>query len=38
MMDYLMIVFLLSLGTIIGIAAIVIFINMIWFLENGEDD
>jgi hypothetical protein len=38
MTNYLMIVFLLLLGTIIGIAAIVIFINMLWFLENGEDN
>jgi hypothetical protein len=38
MWDYLMIVFLLVLGTIIGIASIAIFINLIWFLENGEDN
>jgi len=38
MMDYLMIVFLLSLGTIIGIGLVIIFINLIWFLESGEND
>jgi hypothetical protein len=38
MANYLMIVFLLMLGTIIGIGVIIIFINLIWFLESGEND
>jgi len=38
MANYLMIVFLLTLGTIIGIGIIIIFINLIWFIENGERD
>lgn len=38
MANYLMIVFLLTLGTIIGIGVVIIFINLIWFLESGEID
>jgi hypothetical protein len=38
MANYLMIVFLLTLGTIIGIGLVIIFINLIWFLESGEND
>ena len=38
MANYLMIVFLLMLGTITGIGVIIIFINLIWFLESGEND
>jgi hypothetical protein len=38
MINYLMIVFLLTLGTIIGIGVLIIFINLIWFLESGESD
>ena len=38
MINYLMIVFLLSLGTVIGIGVLIIFINLIWFIESGEID
>jgi len=38
MANYFMIVFLLTLGTITGIGVIIIFINLIWFLESGEND
>jgi hypothetical protein len=38
MINYLMIVFLLSLGTVIGIGVLIIFINLIWLIESGEID
>jgi hypothetical protein len=38
MTNYLMIVFLLLLGTVIGIGVLIIFINLIWFIESGEID
>jgi hypothetical protein len=38
MVNYLTIVVFLSLGAVIGVASLILVINLIWFLENGEDN